>query len=92
MVKIGLISSGLKTPDELKDVLGIDRHCYYKKQMCGKWTQYILKDLLKCLTSMSVQPQELQQILLLAYAVWYVREVKGNIFQNIVFKCHLIKL
>lgn len=32
MVKIGLISSGLKTPDELKDVLGIDRHCYYQKK------------------------------------------------------------
>lgn len=36
MVKIGLISSGLITPDELKDVLGIDRHCYYQKKMCGK--------------------------------------------------------
>lgn len=34
MVKIGLISSGLKTPDELKDVLGIDRHCYYQKKKC----------------------------------------------------------
>lgn len=32
MVKIGLISSGLKTPDELKDVLGNDRHCYYQKK------------------------------------------------------------
>lgn len=63
MVKIGLISSGLKTPDELKDVLGIDRHCYYQKKMCGKWTQYILKELPTCLTSMSMQHQELQNLL-----------------------------
>lgn len=63
MLKIGLIISGLKTPDELKDVLGIDRHCYYQKKMCGNWTQYILKDLLTCLTSISMQHQELQNLL-----------------------------
>lgn len=32
MLKIGLIIIGLKTPDELKDVLGVDRHCYYQKK------------------------------------------------------------
>lgn len=51
-----------------------------------------IKRFTECLTSMSVQPQELLQILLLAYVVWYVRKVRGNIFQNIVFKCPLIKL
>lgn len=29
MLKIGLIISGLKILDELKDVLGIDCYCYY---------------------------------------------------------------
>lgn len=53
--------------------------------MCGKWTQYILKDLLTCLTYISVQPQELQN-LLLAYVVWYVREVRGNIFSKHCFQ------
>lgn len=54
-----------------------------------------IKEILTCLTSLSMQPQELQN-LLLACVVWYVREVRGNIeltyFQNIVFKCPLIKL
>lgn len=52
-----------------------------------------IKEILTCLTYMTVQPQELQN-LLLANVIWYVREVRGVIevtyFQNIVFKCPLI--
>lgn len=46
----------LQKQDLMKDVFGIDRHSYGKK-MCGKWKQNVeLKELLTCLTCMTVQP------------------------------------
>lgn len=90
--KTGLKYSGLKNPRCTERCVRHWSSLLLQKTNVWQMDAIYIKRFTECLTSMSVQPQELLQILLLAYVVWYVRKVRGNIFQNIVFKCPLIKL